>query len=78
MRRRRGLAKAFGAVVREERLRAELSQERLAFRAGIHPTYLSRLERGEKSPTLDVVDALARALHIKPHMLIVAAESSSP
>jgi len=75
MRRRRALAKAFGAVVREERLRAQLSQERLAFRAGIHPTYLSRLERGEKSPTLDVVDSLARALHIKPHVLLAAAET---
>jgi transcriptional regulator with XRE-family HTH domain len=77
MRRRRTLARGFGGVVREERLKAQLSQERLAFRAGIHPTYLSRLERGEKSPTLDVVDSLARALHVKPHVLIAAAESES-
>lgn len=66
--------RAFGVVVREVRTRAELSQERLAFRAGVHPTYISQLERGLKSPSLEVVVALARALHEKPHALILAAE----
>lgn len=74
MKRRKVLAKAFGVVVREARTRAGLSQERLAFKAGIHPTYLSRVERAEKSPTLDVVDALARALRVEAHTLIKAAE----
>ncbi len=71
---RRGLTRAFGQVVREERLRAKLSQEQLAFRAKIHPTYVSQLERGLKSPTLEVVAAIAKALHQRPHALIRAAE----
>jgi transcriptional regulator with XRE-family HTH domain len=74
MARRKVLSKAFGSVVRDARTRAELSQERLAFRAGIHPTYLSQVERGLKSPTLEVVAALAKALHERPHVLIQAAE----
>lgn len=78
MKRRKVLAKAFGAVVREARTRVGLSQERLAFKAGIHPTYLSRVERGVKSPTLDVVDALARGLHIKSSSLIQLAEEHTP
>ena len=71
---RRGLTRAFGQVVRDERLRAKLSQEQLAFRAKIHPTYVSQLERGLKSPTLEVIAALARALRQRPSALIRAAE----
>lgn len=74
MRRRMVFTKAFGLVVREARARARLTQERLAFKAGIHPTYLSQVERGLKSPSLEVVGALARALHEKAHSLIQAAE----
>jgi transcriptional regulator with XRE-family HTH domain len=71
---RRGLSKAFGIVIREARKHAGLSQERLAFAAKIHPTYVSQLERGLKSPSLEVVGALARALQVKPHVLVKAAE----
>jgi transcriptional regulator with XRE-family HTH domain len=77
MRRRKVLSLAFGRVIREARQQAELSQERLAFRSGVHPTYVSQLERGLKSPSLDVVAALARALHTKAHVLIRAAEDDS-
>ena len=72
--RRRTLTKAFGMVLRAARAEAGLSQERLAFKAGIHPTYLSQLERGVKSPTLDVVAGLAKALHQRAHVLVEAAE----
>lgn len=74
MTRRRVLTKAFGHVVREARTASGLSQERLAFGAGVHPTYISQLERGLKSPSLEVVGALAKALHTKPHLLIRSAE----
>jgi transcriptional regulator with XRE-family HTH domain len=74
MRRRKALTQAFGRVIREARLRAGMSQERLAFRASVHPTYVSQLERGLKSPSLEVVASLAKALNQKPHTLIRAAE----
>ena len=74
MRRRKGLTQAFGRTLREARTRAGLSQERLAFRCGVHPTYISQMERGLKSPTLDVVAALAKALAQQPSALIRAAE----
>ena len=38
-----------------------LSQEALAEKAGLHRTYISQLEREMKSPTLDVMVALASA-----------------
>lgn len=55
---------AFGARIRELRKNAGLSQEELADRANVHWTYLSDLERGQQSPTLDVVNRLARALRV--------------
>jgi transcriptional regulator with XRE-family HTH domain len=37
------------------RKRLGISQEELAFRAAVHGTYISQLERGFKSPTLHVM-----------------------
>ena len=58
------LRTAFGARLRELRKRVPLTQEELAHRARIASSYLSDLERGRQSPTLDVVNRLARALKV--------------
>lgn len=68
------LTKRFGPVLRETRLRAKLTQEALAHAAGVHPTYISQVERGLLSPTLDKLDALARALGVRPSTLIGRSE----
>ncbi|MEW6620643.1 MAG: helix-turn-helix transcriptional regulator [bacterium] len=49
---------------RIQRLRNEmrLSQERLAERAGLHPTYIGRIERGEVNPTITVLNKIASVL----------------
>lgn len=39
-----------------------LSQEELAFRSGIHQTYLSGVERGKRNPTALVLQKIAVAL----------------
>ncbi|HXT17686.1 MAG TPA: helix-turn-helix transcriptional regulator [Gemmatimonadaceae bacterium] len=77
MRRQKALTKAFGAVINGERKRLGMSQERLGLRAKIHPTYISQLERGLKSPSLEVIAALAKALGRKPHELIRTAEEKT-
>lgn len=41
------------------------SQEEFAFRAEIHRTYVSDLERGARNPTISVVEKLANALEVK-------------
>jgi transcriptional regulator with XRE-family HTH domain len=58
------LRSAFGARLRDLRRGAALTQEELAHRARIASGYLSDLERGQQSPTLDVVNRLARALGV--------------
>jgi len=47
-----------------------LSQEELAFQAGINRNYVGQIEREEKSPTVDVVDKLAGAMGVKPEDML--------
>ncbi len=59
------LHQAIGQRLRELRLEeADLSQEKLAARAGFHRTYVGKLERGEAASTVDGIAALCDALSI--------------
>lgn len=53
-----------GLRLREFRQQAGLSQEKLAWSAGIAPAFLGQLERGMKSPTVKTLDKLSKALNI--------------
>jgi transcriptional regulator with XRE-family HTH domain len=59
----------FGKRIRELRLAKGLTQERLAERAGLHPTYIGGIERGERNVGLDNIFKLARALREHPSAL---------
>lgn len=54
----------FGFRVAETRRSLGMSQEELAFRCGVHRTYIGAIERGEKSPTLNTIERLAKGLNI--------------
>ncbi len=58
------LRQVFGERLRQLRREQGLSQEETAHRARLHVTYLSDLERGQQTPTLDVVNRLAAALRV--------------
>lgn len=62
--------KAFGEILRELRKKAKLTQEQLAFEAGIERNYVSLIELGKNQPTITTLFKLALALHIEPHRLI--------
>jgi transcriptional regulator with XRE-family HTH domain len=64
------LVRILGENVRRERLRLGLSQEQLAFDAGMKRTYLSDLERGTRNPSVRAVGRLAEALGIEPGELL--------
>ena len=53
---------------------ANLSQEKLAELANIHRTYISQIERGLKSPTLEVIFSICNALLVKPSDVIKGIE----
>jgi transcriptional regulator with XRE-family HTH domain len=56
----------FGRRVRAARRAAKLTQEELAEAAHLNPKYLGQIERGEKSPSFEVMVALAKSLQISP------------
>jgi transcriptional regulator with XRE-family HTH domain len=60
----------FGRSLRRERLRRGLSQEDLGHASGLHPTEVSRLERGVREPRLSTIVALARGLGTTPSALL--------
>lgn len=69
------IERSFGQVLRKLREDRGLSQEELGFESGYHRTYISQLERGKKSPSLQTVFQLARALKLRPSEFIAAVES---
>lgn len=64
----------FGTELRLAREARGLSQENLAFMAGVHRTYVSLLERDQKSPTLSMLFRLCAALEVSPSELIARVE----
>ncbi|WP_430443645.1 helix-turn-helix domain-containing protein [Sphingorhabdus contaminans] len=59
-----------GANLRTLRTAKGWSQERFAFEAGIHRTYISDLERGARNPTISVVEKLANCLGVTASALL--------
>jgi transcriptional regulator with XRE-family HTH domain len=54
-----------GKTIRRLRKRMGVSQEELAARAGIHRTYMGKIERGESNPPVQTVSKVAKALRVK-------------
>lgn len=59
----------FGERIRKLRFDKSWSQEELAVRAQLHPTYIGGIERGERNLGLDNILKLARALDEHPSAL---------
>ena len=55
----------FGNCVRKLRKMNDLSQEELAFKAGLHRTYIGMIERAEKNITLVNIQKIAIALNVE-------------
>ncbi len=53
-----------GKKVKEIRLKKHLSQGGLAKILGVHPTYISGIERGLRNMTLNNIEKLAKALSV--------------
>jgi transcriptional regulator with XRE-family HTH domain len=58
------VARRFGANLAAARQRSGLSQEEVGFRAGLHRTEVSILERGARLPRIDTLLKLAAALDV--------------
>lgn len=65
-----------GNAIRSRREEMGISQEDLALECDLHRTYISQLERGQKSPTLRVIFVIAKALKMTPARLVELATPS--
>lgn len=63
-----------GEALRQARLKAGISQENLSFEAKIDRTYVSQLENGHKSPTVDVLFRICPVLGMAASELIAQVE----
>jgi transcriptional regulator with XRE-family HTH domain len=60
------VAERFGANLARARKRADISQEELGFRASLHRTEISQLERGLRLARIDTIVKLAGSLAVEP------------
>lgn len=58
------MTKELGKRIRTERIDKKMTQEELAERAGLHPTYIGQVERGEKSLTITSLEKIVEGLGI--------------
>lgn len=66
----------FGRNVQSARQAIGISQEELAFRAGLHRTYIGMVERAERSISLQNAKKIADALNVKLDTLLSNGEES--
>lgn len=69
--------KKFGRFIAKKRVELKLTQSELAAMIGNNPQNVSRLERGEVSPTLFWVSELAKVFEVSLTELIKDFESNS-
>lgn len=67
----------FGKRIQYLRKIRKISQEELAFRCDINKNYLSDLERGERNPTLKVIEKISIGLGISLEELFKGLGDSS-
>ena len=65
------LSYKFGKRIKFERIKLDWSQEVLAEKADISRSTITSVERNSSSPTLDVVEKLAKALGYEPYELLI-------
>jgi transcriptional regulator with XRE-family HTH domain len=74
-RRRMDFSDAFALVLQRHRAAKKLSKQTLAQKAGLHQTYIGKIENGLSNPSLDAANAIAEALGVPFAALVAEAES---
>lgn len=64
------IEKAFGQILKQERIKKAFSQEELAYLSDLDRTFISMLERGKRQPSLKTIFVLTSALGIRPSQLL--------
>jgi transcriptional regulator with XRE-family HTH domain len=67
------LHKAIGEVVKEQRLAKELTLRELSGRSSVSLSFLCEVERGDKQPSSQIVEAIAGGLNLNPYEIVLEA-----
>jgi transcriptional regulator with XRE-family HTH domain len=59
-----------GEAIRTERKKTGVSQEKLAEKASLSTVFISRVERGKESPSVDNLVRIAKALGVRVRDLV--------
>jgi transcriptional regulator with XRE-family HTH domain len=64
------LQEIVGKNIRAYRKQKTWSIEKLAEKADVSPAYLGELERGRENVSIKTIDAIAKALNVRPGLLL--------
>lgn len=70
----KNINKSIGVAIYELRNSYKISQEKLAELSGLHRTYISDVERGNRNITIVSLSKIADALHVSLSQLLREAE----
>ena len=71
------MSKKLGNMIRDARTKKGMTQAALAEQAGISPSDVGKIERGEKEPAQDVLKRMAKALGVTQKSLLDAASGTT-
>lgn len=69
------IIKVFSSNLKKYRTTLGISQESFAEKAGLHRTYISAIECGKRSISLDNIQKIADALKIDTYLLFIEEKS---
>ncbi|QTL51426.1 helix-turn-helix domain-containing protein [Priestia aryabhattai] len=69
------IEQAFGIVIKKHRIERSMSQEKLAFEAGLDRTFISLLERGKRRPTVNTLFTISAVFETNPHQVVKEIEN---
>lgn len=64
------LYKGLGKRIRQQRILAKMTQEKLSEAAGISLSFLGHIERGTRKASLDTLVKICNALKVSPRLLL--------
>jgi len=70
------LRKLVGLNIRYYRRQKGLTQEALAYKAKLHPNYLSELERGNENVSIDTLERICKVLGVEVREIFSEAYSN--
>ena len=58
-----------GTIIKEKRVRDNLTQEQLAERINVTTSFIGQVERGETMPSIETLELIVKELHIDPRYI---------